>query len=137
MAELQGWKFIYGQDTKPVIYSADCTEGLLYKKSDASTSPMTVVVCTAGAKPYGVAPETRDISEVGSRGTVVVKGLVPLTAAAAITETDTPVKAAASGQVTPCTADQDIIVGYPEHTAESGSIVLVDITLMGSFYATT
>jgi hypothetical protein len=134
MAVLQGWDFVYGRDTKPVIYSADCTEGLLYKKSDASTSPMTVIVCTAGALPFGAAPEDRDISEVGARGTVVARGKVPLVAAAAITDTDVPLKAAASGQVTPCTTDLDIIVGYAQHTAASGSIVLVDLAQMGSQY---
>jgi hypothetical protein len=134
MAVLQGWKYDPEYQTKPVIYSADATEGLLYKKSDASTSPMTVVVCTAGAKPYGVAESDVDISEDGTRGTVVTGGLVPLTAAAAVTDTDVPLKAAASGQVTPCTTDLDVIVGYAEHTASSGSVVLVDITLMGSIY---
>lgn len=134
MAVLQGWTFKYGRDTMPVIYSADCTEGLLYKQSDDTTSPMTVVVCTAGALPRGAAPETRDISEVGARGTLVKNGLVPLTAAAAVTDTDVPLKAAASGQVTPCTTNNDIIVGYAQHTAESGSIVLVDLAQMGSQY---
>lgn len=137
MAVLQGWNYDEGKETKPVIYSADCTEGLVYKKSDASTVPMTVVVGTAGAMPFGVCPKTLDISEDGARGRVVVDGFAPLVLAAAVTDTDVPVKLAANGQVTPCDTDQDIIVGMPQHTAESGSIVLVDLALMGSFYALT
>lgn len=134
MADLQGWKYDYVQDTMAVILALDATEGLLQKVSDASTSPMTVTTCGAGEVPVGASESDVDISEDGTRSTVVRNGWAPLTAAAAVTDATLPLKAAASGQVTPVTTDKDVIVGYPLHTASSGSIVLVDLNLMGSFY---
>ena len=66
MAVLQGWNYVKGRDTKPVILSEDVTEGQLLAQSDDTTSPMTVAVCGAGGIPFGVAERTVDISEDGT-----------------------------------------------------------------------
>lgn len=134
MAVLQGARYDQTYDTWAVQVAGDVTEATLAKISDASTEPVTVTSCGAGEVPYGVFEETVDYSEDGGRTSVVRGGIVYLTAAAAITDATLPVKAAASGQVTPVDTDLDVIVGYPLHTASSGAIVAVDLKLMGSFY---
>ena len=134
MADLQGWKYNKQDDVMAVIHAADVTEGNLLAVSDASTSPMTTAIAGAGEVPVGATPQTVDISEDGTRGTAVRNGWAPLTAAAAVTDCTLPVKCAASGQVTPVTTTLDVVVGYPLHTASSGSIVLVDLKNMGTFY---
>ena len=65
---------------------------------------------------------------------MVYRGQAPMTAAAAITDTDVPLKAAAAGQVTPVTSNNDVIIGRAQHTASSGSIVLVDLQIAASYY---
>lgn len=117
-----------------VTCDADCTPRVLAKISDASTNPPTVTVCGAGEAAIGVYTETLDISADGARSQIVKTGLVLLTAAAAITDASLPVKAAASGQVTPVTTDLDYIVGKPTHTCDSGDLVQVDLSLLGSYY---
>ena len=73
-------------------------------------------------------------SEDGDDGEIMTSGVAVCTAAAAITDITLPVKAAASGQVTPVTTDLDVIVGMPLNTAANGSLVAIDLKLLGSFY---
>ena len=121
-------------DTLAVQVGADVTIRTLATISDASTNPPTVTTAGAGEAPFGVFEESVDYSEDGGRTTVIRNGLVVLTAAAAITDVTVPLKAAASGQVTPCDTDLDKIVGYPINTTDSGDLVTVDLKLMGSIY---
>jgi hypothetical protein len=131
---VRGWRV----DTyKAVTLSGDCTKGLVATISDASTNPPTVTDAGAGEMPEGVYTETVDVSEEGYRSQVATEGLVVCTAAAAVTDTTVPLKCAASGQVTPCDTDQDVIIGKATHTCDSGDLVQIDLALMGSYYATT
>ena len=131
---LQGARYDSRYDTWAVQVGGDVTIRTVAKISDASTNPCTVTTCGAGENPYGVFEESVDYSEDGGRTSVIRNGIVVVTAAAAITNCTLPVKAAASGQVTPVTTNNDIIVGYPLHTADSGDLIAVDLKLMGGFY---
>ena len=134
MSDLQGWIYDPVYDTKPCIYAADIAEGNVLAISDATTSPMTVAIAGAGDVPVGVAPRTMDISEDGARGAMVTHGQVPILLAAAVTDATLPVMTAATGTGTPVTANNDVILGYPQTTKAISTICLVDIHLMGSFY---
>lgn len=134
MSVLQGAKYVIGVDTEAAQVAGDVSEYTIATISDASTSPCTVTTAGANEVAYGVFAEDVDYSEDGGRTTVIRNGQVPLTAADAITDATVPLKAAASGQATPCTADLDNIIGMPMHTAAAGAIVLVDLKLMGSIY---
>ena len=128
-AVLQGWK-IDRKHNIPVTLSADVTEGQIGK----ITANDTAAVCGAGEVPRGVYFRDVDISEDGTAGELMTSGVAVCIAAAAITDITLPVMAAATGTVTPVTANNDIIVGLPLNTAASGSLVAVDLKLLGSFY---
>ncbi len=134
MAVLQGCTYNPHLDTYAVQVTADLAAAKVVKISDASLSPCLVVIGTAGCVPYGVSEATIDYSVDGGRTTVIRNGYVKMTCAAAITDASIPVKAGASGNITPCDTDKDVIVGYPIHTAANGDAALIDLKLMGSFY---
>ena len=131
MATLPGWKIDHKKSIA-VDSASDVSEGQVGKLTAVDTAD----VCGAGEMPAGVFPRDVDISEDGARTELVRGDVAVCIAAAAISSLTTPVKAAASGTVTPCTTDQDIIVGMPLTTqATVGGYVLVDLSLMGSYYA--
>lgn len=127
----QGWKIDENRSV-PVTISADVAEGQIGKL----TAEGVAAICGAGEMPAGVFPEDRDVSE-GETETQLVRANIGVSAAAAaVSSLTTPVKAAAAGTVTPCTTDQDIIVGMPLNAqATVGGDVKIDLTLMGSYYA--
>jgi hypothetical protein len=134
MAVLQGARYEQKYDTLTAQVGGDVVKGTVAVVSSGATYPMTVTTAGAGGVPVGVFEETVDYSEDGGVTSLIRGGLVPLTAGAAVTDITLPVKCAATGTVTPVTANNDVIVGYPLHTAASGAIVLVDLKVMGSFY---
>jgi hypothetical protein len=135
MAVLQGSNYDPIRDTFAARITADVTEARFAKISSAAAgSPALVVEGTAGAVPYGVFQDSVDYSVEGGRITLIRNGYVKMTAAAAITDANIPLKIGANGNPTPCDTDKDVIAGTPMHTAASGESVLVDLKLMGSFY---
>jgi len=133
MATLPGWKIDHKKSIA-VDASEDVTEGQVGKL----TAESTAAVCGAGEMPAGVFPRDVDISEDGARTELVRGDVAVCKVAAAVSSLTTPVKAAANGAVTPCDTDQDIIVGMPLTLQSTvGGYVPVDLTLMGSYYATT
>jgi hypothetical protein len=131
---LSGARYNQTYDTLAVLVAGDVAKQTVAVISSAATRPATVTTAGAGEVPYGVFEETVDYSEDGGRTSVIRNGIVMLTAAAAITDVNVPLKAAASGQVTPVTANNDVIVGKALYTADSGDIIAVDLKLMGSYY---
>ncbi len=133
MALLPGWKIDHNKSL-PVNAAADVTEGQVGKLTALDTAD----ICGAGEMPAGVFPRTVDISEDGARTELVRGNYAVCIAAAAISSFSIPLTTAASGTVTPCTADQEPIVGYPiTLQATVNGHVLVDLAQLGSFYATT
>lgn len=133
MAVIPGYK-INHEKSLPVTLSEDVTQWQIGKL----TAVDTAAVCGAGEMPAGVFPETVDISEDGTSLELVRGDFIPCLAAAAITNINVPLTTAASGTVTPCTTDQQPIVGKPITLQSTvGGLVLVDLTLLGSYYATT
>jgi hypothetical protein len=134
MATKKGWKINYDTNIA-VTVASDVSEGEVMKW----TSEGVAETCGAGEMPAGVAIEDRDVSE-GETSTSLARGpsIAVVAAAAAVTDLMIPLKVAASGTCTPCTADQDIILGMPlALQATVGGDVPVDLTLMGTYYATT
>lgn len=133
MATLPGWNINYDKSL-PVNASEDVTEGQIGKL----TAVDTAAVCGAGEMPAGVFPRTVDISEDGARTELVRGDVAVCIAAAAITSLSVPLTTAATGTVTPCSSDQQPIVGYPlTLQASVGGYVLVDLAQLGGYYATT
>lgn len=133
MSVLPGWKINYDKSL-PVDAAADVTEGQVGKLTAVDTAD----VCGAGEMPAGVFPRTVDISEVGARTELVRGDVAVCIAAAAISSLTVPLTTAATGTVTPCTSDQQPIVGYPLTLQSSvGGYVLVDLSQLGGYYATT
>ena len=134
LTSLPGSKYDQTHDTEACQVGADVTKGTFAKISDATTEPITLVLCGAGEAVYGVFEEDVDYSEDGGRTSVVRNGLVPMATGAAITDASIPVKSDASGLPTPCDTDLDAVGGMPMYTADSGDTVLIDLKLMGSIY---
>jgi hypothetical protein len=133
MGTLPGWKIDHKKSIA-VDASEDVTEGQVGKL----TAESTAAVCGAGEMPAGVFPRTVDISEDGARTELVRGDVAVCLAAAAISDLTIPVTTAASGTATPCTVDQEVILGMPLTLQSTvGGTFLVDLTLMGSYYATT
>jgi hypothetical protein len=133
MAVIPGYKINHAKST-PVDLSEDVTQWQVGKWSALDTA----AVAGAGEMPAGIFPESVDISEDGTRLELVRGDLVPCIVAAAVSDLDVPLTTAASGTVTPCTTDQDPIVGKPITLQSTvGGLVLVDLSLLGSYYATT
>lgn len=133
MGTQPGWKIDHKKSI-PVFAANDVVEGQVGKL----TSEYIADICGAGEMPAGVFPRSVDISEVGALTELVRGDQAVCIAAAPIVSLTIPLKAAAAGAVTPCTTDQDIIVGMPLtlQTTINGHVT-VDLTLMGSYYATT
>ena len=130
MGNEYGWKIEHEYNI-PVTLAADVTAGQVAKITATDTGN----VCGSGEVPRGVYFRDVDISEDGTRGEIMTKGVASCLCAAAITDISLPVKAAASGTVTPVTSNNDIIVGYPLNTqAVVGGFVSVDLTALGTFY---
>ena len=134
---LRGARYNQTYDTWAVQVGADVTKATFVTISDATTDPITVTTAGAGEVVIGVFEETVDYSEDGGRTSIIRNGFVPMATGAAITDTTVPVKSDANGLPTPCTTDQDNIGGVPMQTADSGDTALIDLKLMGSYYATT
>lgn len=129
MALKQGWKINY-DTTVAVDVAADVSEGQLGKL----TAESTAAIAGAGDTPAGWFSRDIDISEDGTR-TELVRGDEVVGIAAAAVTINAKVKAAASGTVTPCTDDGDIIAGVALSAQGTvGGDVLIDPTLMGSYF---
>lgn len=130
MATLPGWK-INHEKSLPVDAAADVTEGQVGKLTAVDTAD----VCGAGEMPAGVFPRDVDISEDGTRTELVRGDYAVCLAAAAISSLTVPLTTAATGTVTPCTANNDPIVGYPITLQSTvGGYVLVDLSALGTYY---
>ena len=130
MGVAYGWKRDNSKNV-PVDAAVDVTEGQVGK----ITAEDTGNICGAGEVPRGVYFVDVDISEDGTRTQLQTDGIAVCTCAAAITDITLPVMAAASGTVTPVTANNDIIVGYPLNLQSTvGGQVSVDISTLGTFY---
>ena len=134
MAVTKGWQYTPGKDTRPVILATDVTESNVLTITVDTTTPVTVGICGAAGVPYGVTPKTVDISEDGAQQTAVRDGIVVCIAAAAVTDLTIPLTTAASGQVTPCTVNNQIVLGKPLNLAALGEQVSVDLSTMGTYY---
>ena len=130
MATIVGWKIDHNKSIA-VDAAADVSEGQIGKL----TAEATAAVCGAGEMPAGVFPRDVDISEDGTRTELVRGGQAVCIVAAAVTNIALPLTTAASGTVTPVTADLDPIVGYPlTLQATVGGYVLVDLSALGTYY---
>lgn len=130
MALLPGWKIDYCKSVA-VDLAADVSEGQVLKLTAANTAD----VCGAGDVPAGLASRDVDISEDGTRSELVRGDIGVAIVAAAITDITLPVKAAADGTVTPCTTNNDIIVGKPLTLQSTvGGYVLLDLSTLGTYY---
>lgn len=130
MGTQPGWKINY-QKNLPVDAAADVTEGQIGKLTAVDTAD----VCGAGEMPAGVFPRDVDISEDGTRTELVRGDVAVCLAAAAISDLTIPLTTAATGTVTPCTANNDPIVGYPLTLQSTvGGYVLVDLSALGTYY---
>jgi hypothetical protein len=128
MANSQGWKVDFDSAIPITSFDADITEGQVLKLTGIATAD----VCGAGEVPVGVA--YRDFSS-GDSGEAIAKHVAVCYAAASITVNDL-LKSAAAGQVTPVTADQDVIVGRALSTQTTvNGAVSVDLSLLGTYYA--
>jgi len=130
MATQPGWKINHDKSI-PVTLAADVTEGQVGKITALDTAD----VCGAGAVPRGVFARDVDISEDGTRSELVTGDIAVCKIAAAVTNIALPVMSAAAGTVTPVTANNDIIVGYPLTLQSTvGGYILVDLSALGTFY---
>ncbi len=130
MAVTYGWKINYEKNI-PVTLAADVSEGQVGKLTGADTAD----VCGSGDVPRGVFFRDVDISEDGTNGEMMTADFAVCTVAAAVSSITLPLKAAAAGTVTPVTANNDIIVGFPMNLqATTGGQVLVDLSQIGTFY---
>lgn len=129
MAQGYGWKYKHESDV-PVDAAVDVSIGQVGK----ITAEGVGNICGAGEVPRGVYFRDVDISEDGARTELMTEGVAVCTCAAAITDITLPVMAAASGTVTPVTANNNIIVGYPLNTAAINESVSVDLSALGTFY---
>lgn len=129
MADLYGWKIDH-QESIPVTIAVDVTEGLVGKLTAADTAAL----CGAGETPAGFFQRTIDVSE-GVTRTELVKGPQCIGRVAAAVAINEYVMTAASGTVTPVTANNDIIVGRALAAQSTvGGFVPLDTSMFGSFY---
>lgn len=105
MATSKGWNIDRSGDVA-VDFTEDVSEHDLVTAAGA--------IAGAGDLAAGIVSEDLDISEYGARGVYHTKGTMVALCAAAITDLDVPLKAAADGAVTPATSDKDYYVGFPK-----------------------
>ena len=101
MSNKAQWLIDYDR-TRELTFTADADEGKLYTQAGA--------LCGSGEIPYGPAIRDIDISEEGASGEVA-QGTVHVGFAAAAVVAGNFVMPAASGTLTPVTADKDYYVG--------------------------
>lgn len=106
MATGRGWNIDHRYDI-PVTLTEDVSECDLVLASGA--------VAGAGEVAAGAVSRDVDISEDGTRCELHAGGIMIGLCAAAITDLTIPIKAAASGTITPCDTDKDYYVGWPLH----------------------
>jgi hypothetical protein len=129
MAISRGW-IIDHRFNIPVTLSEDVTEGQIGKL----TAEGAASVCTSGDQPAGVFFRTVDISEDGTAGELMTRGIARCLCGGTIVM-NTPVKADDAGAVTPCTAEGDIIIGYPLNAEDTaGAYVSIDLAALGATY---
>jgi hypothetical protein len=130
MGLLPGWNIDHNKSLA-VDVATDVAEGQIGKL----TAVDTAAICGAGEMPAGVFPRSVDYSEVGGRTELVRGNHAVCIAAAAISSITTPLTTAADGEVTPCTTNNDPIVGYPLTLQSTvGGYVVVDLSALGTFY---